>query len=171
MAADEQIVKGVESDEERRRLQALLEAERQAAAAREAAAAAEAQHRQAQKLLERESRPYPLRLTEQRCTGCHGLEELAHSRHGWLGWWVTVLRMEILHGARIGPGERAPIVAHLARSQPATPPRQAAEWVVAALAAGGFAWFVVRWIGRAAGRRVTPENAGEPRRHGERSNA
>jgi mono/diheme cytochrome c family protein len=127
-----------------------LEQERQREAERERERLAkEAQARQAREAA-LAARPLGQRLVEARCGACHPADRSYFATRGrtTLGWWVTVLRMEVLHGARIGPGERAPIVAHLASSQPATPAREATEWLLAALVAAGFAGLVLRWSRR-----------------------
>jgi hypothetical protein len=77
------------------------------------------------------ARPLGVRLVERRCTACHAPDTLARSRHGWLGWWNVLLRMEWLNGATVGPGERSIIVAHLADVQRASAARVALEWVAA----------------------------------------
>ncbi|MFN3566828.1 MAG: hypothetical protein ACK4V1_12695, partial [Burkholderiaceae bacterium] len=62
--------------------------------------------------------------------------------------WATVLRMEVFNGARIEAGECGPIVAHLSTLHPATAARQAIEWLLAALAAAGVGWLVLRLLQR-----------------------
>jgi hypothetical protein len=136
------------SPAERARELQRLEQERQREAERERERLAqEAQARQAREAA-LAARPLGVRLVEARCGVCHPADYFASRGRTTLGWWVTVLRMEALNGARIEPGERAPIVDHLARSHPATPARQAAEWLLAALVAAGFAGLVLRWSRR-----------------------
>jgi hypothetical protein len=94
------------------------------------------------------ARPLGVRLVETRCGVCHPADYFVSRGRTTLGWWITVLRMEALNGARIETGEHTPIVAHLASSYPATPARQATEWLIAALFAAGFAWIVLKWVRR-----------------------
>jgi mono/diheme cytochrome c family protein len=135
---------------ERARELQRLEQERQREAERERERLAqEAQARQAREAA-LAARPLGLRLVEARCGACHPSDRFYFAPRGrtTLGWWLTVLRMEALNGARIEPGERAPIVDHLARSYPATPAQEAAEWLLAALLAAGVGWRVVGRIRR-----------------------
>lgn len=64
--------------------------------------------------------PYPVRLTRNRCTGCHGADNFEQQRHNRIGWELVVLRMQYLNEAKLESGERAVIAAHLAAVLPAT---------------------------------------------------
>ena len=64
--------------------------------------------------------PYPVRLTRNRCTGCHSTGNFEQQRHNRIGWELVVLRMQYLNEAKLESGERAVIAAHLAASFPAT---------------------------------------------------
>lgn len=94
---------------------------------REARAAAARQRLEAQ----RTARPAGERLVEAHCAPCHRLDTLAAHSFGYVGWWVTVLRMQWLNGATFGPGERSLMVKHLARTQPPAPLQARLEWALA----------------------------------------
>lgn len=121
-----------EREREAQRERERLELQAQAQRAREAALAA---------------RPLGVRLVEARCGVCHPADYFDSRGRTYIGWWVTVLRMEVLNGARIDTGERGPIVAHLATAHRATTARQTIEWLQAAVAAVSIGWFV-RWLFR-----------------------
>lgn len=106
------------------------EREQAEALQREREAQAERARREEQARLA--ARPLGVRLVESRCHVCHGADALREHRHGWLGWWAVLLRMELVNGARFEAGERGVIVAHLAAAQPATGLRLAIEWLLAA---------------------------------------
>lgn len=129
----------------------LREAEAQARARAEAERRArEAEQREEDARLARQqlldARPWPVRLTELRCAGCHGEAYHRERAHGTLGWLLVLLRMEWFNGARFEPGERRVIVAHLARDASAA--REAAEFGLLAIGVGALglsAWFLWRW--------------------------
>lgn len=89
-------------------------------------------------------RPLGERLIEARCAPCHDIAHVRAQRHGRIGWWTVVARMQWLNGARFEPGERSAIVTHLARTQRAHWAREALEWVVV-IAALALAVAVFRW--------------------------
>ncbi|MCC7218239.1 MAG: hypothetical protein IT517_15790 [Burkholderiales bacterium] len=120
-----------ERAQEAARQREAREREARAEAAREAAAAAARHAAEAR----RATRPPGERIFEAQCLGCHAEGAIAAHRHGWLGWWVVVLRMEWFNGAHFATGERSAIVAHLAASLPAAAFAVAREWTLALLAA------------------------------------
>lgn len=109
----------------RARLAELIAAER----ARAEEAARRARDEAARVAAERAALPRAERLIEARCRSCHDRAQIDAARLGSLGWSLTVLRMDLLNGARLAPGERAEIVRHLAARNPE---RTRLEWAVAA---------------------------------------
>ena|SRR3989338_3596305 len=108
----------VRSEKERSRLKAIFEADKKVEAEqlrREAEADA---RRLAEKMAAWEALPYPVRLTETRCTGCHIAANYTKQRHNRIGWELVVLRMQYLNGVRLGEGERSIIAAHLTQNYP-----------------------------------------------------
>jgi hypothetical protein len=77
---------------------------------------------------ELDARPRVVRLTEARCTRCHGVELYSAQRHTWIGWQWVVLRMQWLNDAVLEPGERVQIVDHLAGNYPAAGAGAWTEW-------------------------------------------
>jgi mono/diheme cytochrome c family protein len=136
------------SHAERARETRHLEQEREREAQRERdRLEQEAQARQA-RATALATRPLGERLVEARCGACHPADYFESRGRGRLGWWVTVLRMEVFNGARIEAGERRPIVAHLAESHPALAAGQTIESLLAALAALGAGWLFLRLFRR-----------------------
>jgi len=130
-----------------------IEADLAEARRREAEAAAQEVARRAaedaRRAEQERRRPAGERLLEARCTACHTLAALDGAAHGWLGWRWTVERMRCWHGARLVRGEAAVIAGWLARTRPATPLRQVAEWTLTAAAVAsvigpGLSWFMRR---------------------------
>jgi hypothetical protein len=96
---------------------------------------------------ELDARPRVVRLTEARCTRCHGVEPYSAQRHTWIGWQWVVLRMQWLNDAVLEPGERAQIVDHLAGTYPAAGAGAWTEWGTAvALALLALALPVARFL-------------------------
>ncbi len=145
----------IHSAAERARVQAEIDAARQREAeaeARREREAAEARRRAAEAEALADV-PAGRRLITHHCTGCHGPETFAATRHGWLGWRLTVARMRWLHRAPLPPGAAAPITAYLVETQPAAPARVALEF---GLAAAPLALPVVWWLRRRRSSRVRP---------------
>ncbi len=104
---------------ERERIQARIAAEVEAERRREAERA-ESEGRAREAAAAREAaRPYPERLTTQRCTACHPDTRYTAEAHTPLGWRLVVERMVRLNGAQIPRGERPVIAAYLAEAHPA----------------------------------------------------
>lgn len=138
----------IRNEAQREALQQQFELERQAEAAREAARIAELERRLAEAAAREAARPWPERLTEQRCTLCHPATHFSAQQHTWLGWTLVVKRMVHLNKAPIPPEEHAVIVGYLLAAYPpaaadtliecGTPPL-----LLAILAGAGY--FALRW--------------------------
>lgn len=102
-AMDARLAQERQREQERERIEAEAEAQR-VAAEREAW----------------EALPYPVRLTQTRCTLCHVAQNYESQRHNRLGWEIVILRMQVLNDAPLGPGERSVIAAQLAQAYPAS---------------------------------------------------
>lgn len=133
----------VRDERERQRLQAQFAAEaeaerilRDAEDAARARAEAEAQAREA-------ARPYPERLTAQRCTLCHPADNFTTKHHTLLYWRLVVARMVWLNQAPIALEEQSVIASHLAATYPARGEEIVTEYGLPAAALallGGIAW-------------------------------
>lgn len=92
-----------------------------------------------------DARPYPLRITEQRCTACHIANFYMQQRHTWIGWSVVTLRMKYLNGAsHISEAERETIVAYLTALRSAESGEALQEYAAVAAVGGPLA---AVWIG------------------------
>ncbi|GIX28692.1 MAG: hypothetical protein KatS3mg123_2573 [Burkholderiales bacterium] len=92
-----------------------------------------------------DARPYPQRLTEERCGRCHSVERYARTPRTRLGWEWTVARMQLVNGAVLAPDERPVIVRYLSETYGAPPARAAAEWAaIALIAALPAVWWLLR---------------------------
>ncbi|HSP00374.1 MAG TPA: hypothetical protein VLN90_02810 [Thioalkalivibrio sp.] len=100
------------SEEEREAVRQRIEAEREAARSRREREAA------TREVQVEDPRPFPERLTEQRCMGCHGRDLYVARGYTRLSAELTVLRMQWLHGAHIEAGERSLISTYLAQQHP-----------------------------------------------------
>lgn len=142
--ADYQAPGAVRSERERQRLQAEFARQREQeeqrarieADTRERLAAAEAARLAA--------RPYPLRLTESRCTVCHAATHFQQQAHTWPGWLAVVLRMKYFNHASLESVEIPAIVGHLAATYPAAGIDAAFELAVAPSVLGA-AMLPLRW--------------------------
>lgn len=143
-------------DRKAREAQLRRIADDQAAEARHAAAAAAAAERQARERQQAEAaRPWPERLTEQRCTSCHSAANYTRRAHTVLGWWVVALRMREINGAQAGLAELAVIVPFLAEKHPAGGLAAGLEWSLLPLSA--VCLWAATWLGRRLWqRRTTP---------------
>jgi len=144
-------------EHERARIRDEIEQEARAEAARAAQLAEEEERRAAAERARLEARPYSVKLTERRCTLCHGADNYTAIGHTWLGWQTVVLRMQYLNNCPLEPGEPSVIVAHLSEAYPASTADALVEWGAGVLtlmfpivsAAGLRAW---RRHGRSAAR-------------------
>jgi hypothetical protein len=145
-------VGSVRDERERQRLQvqfaAEAEAERRRLAEEEAVLArarAEVEAREA-------ARPFPERLTKQKCTLCHPADNYTTKHHTWLTWRLVVARMVWLNEAPIAMDEQSVITGHLAAAYPARGEEIVTEYglpVAALVLLGGIAWRGRRfWKGR-----------------------
>ncbi len=141
----------VRNEQERQRFHAQFAAEAEAerrrideAEAARARAEAEAQAREA-------ARPYPERLTRQKCTLCHPSDNYTTKHHTWFTWRLVVARMVWLNEAPIAMDEQSVIVGHLAAAYPARGEEIVTEYGLPAAALvllGGIAWIGRRfWKG------------------------
>jgi hypothetical protein len=131
-ASEYEVRKALPAKGERGSVQSEIEAEERMLRRREA----ERLEREQAQAREREAvlaaRPYPVRLIEARCNGCHRGEDYGGKRYGWLGWHSVILRMQLLNGAQLGPRERGVIARHLSEEQPAAASWLIVEWAIAA---------------------------------------
>lgn len=165
LSGDEYLSGGAIQNAAERRVQALIDAERQREAERadalERERAEEAARLRVQRDAEAAIRPEGAVLAERHCGSCHALEMLQSARHTGLGWSLTIVRMRWLNGAPIPPEDAARIRAHLARTQPAGPARALMEYsLTALLALLPAAWALRRWLRRSS---ATDRIPGEPR--------
>ncbi len=121
----------VSSEDERRRLRAEFERQRRIEAERQRELHEEARRHAEARRAALAARPYPLRLTEARCTDCHPETVYLQSSHTALGWALVGARMKWLNGAGLAPEEVAVIATHLAENRPASGARTALEYGLA----------------------------------------
>lgn len=145
------------SQKEQARLKAQIEEEARREAERERREAEEEARRIAAERARLEARPWPVRLTERRCTLCHNADNYTQNRHTWAGWQAVVLRMQYLNHCPLEAGERDVIVAHLSEKHPAPLGEALLEWGAGLMAllmpaAGGTAIWALRRRRRKAAR-------------------
>jgi hypothetical protein len=132
-----------------------IERERVDEARREAQRLAEEARAAEERRRVESQRPWPERLTEQRCTLCHAATNYTANAHSWIGWWAVMLRMKYMNAAPLGWEEMPPIVAHLSEQHPAGTTDAVLEWAAfaggllapVALTAGAI-WHWRRRVGR-----------------------
>lgn len=110
-----------------------IEIDKSAEARREAEEALAAERAEADRRRAEEARPWPVRLTEQRCTVCHPAINYTRNAHALPGWWAVGLRMKYANKAPVDLDELRIIVPHLAEAHPATGFDHWIEWMLAAL--------------------------------------
>lgn len=115
------------SEEEREMVRQRIEAEQEAARLRRELEAAIGE------VQAEDPRPFPERLTEQRCIGCHGRDLYEARGYTRLSAELTVLRMQWLHSAPIEAGERSLIATHLAQQHPQTAQRSQGLLLITAM--------------------------------------
>ncbi|AGA32631.1 hypothetical protein TVNIR_0944 [Thioalkalivibrio nitratireducens DSM 14787] len=115
------------TDEERERRQEAVQRQIEEARRRAEEQARQEAEARRQREAELAARPYPVRLTEARCLGCHRMDDLLERPRTRLGWELVALRMQRFNGAHLEPGDRAVIAAHLARTYPAPIYRRVVE--------------------------------------------
>lgn len=135
----------VRSEREREALQAAFERQRRAEAAREQRVQEQESRRLAEEQARREARPYPVKLTEARCTLCHAAQNYEYSAHAWPGWAVVVLRMRLFNLAPLDWTEMWVISRHLSQTYPADTALALLEWgafaTLPTLVAGSLLWY------------------------------
>lgn len=115
-----EIKKSVRSATERKRLEIEFQAAQQAEAELARQEAAQETRRLATEMAAREALPFPVRLTQARCTTCHSEDNYIQQRHNRIAWELVILRMQVLNGAELDGGERGIIADHLAQIRSAT---------------------------------------------------
>lgn len=142
--------------------QRQLEEERAAGLAEQQRLAQEAARLAEEERRRRAAMPLGARLVGERCTLCHPPEVVAAVRHAWPGWAFTVARMRYWHGAPLAAGELAPVIGHLARTQPADRVSTVGEYALSFGLVLVLALPVV-WRGRRRRGRGASTGAGHPR--------
>ena len=140
------IQEGLSEEEREARREAIREAREQAEKRRREQEEAERAARDEAERA-RSARPYPVRLTEQRCMSCHDAGDFDRETRSWPNWAFTVWRMRLGYGARLDSGEWRVITGHLAETHGVSTPRAAATWTGLALIPTGLAalfWFLIR---------------------------
>ena len=133
-----------------------IEIDKAAEARREAEEAQTARRAKEERRRAEEARPWPVRLTEQRCTLCHPATNYTRNAHALPGWWAVGLRMKYTNNAPLDWDELRIIVPHLAETHPATGIDHWVEWVLAyllltsPLTAATTAYVARRWLQRRA---------------------
>lgn len=75
------------------------------------------------------ARPAGERLVDARCAACHSVDTYQQANLGWLGWHVTVWRMDLINGADVARGEHGVIADWLQAQHPPRGARATLEWV------------------------------------------
>lgn len=134
------------------RFQRQIEIDKLAEARREAEEAKTAQHAEEERRRAEAARPWPVRLTEQRCTLCHPAINYTRNAHALPGWWAVALRMKYANKAPVDWNELQVIVPHLAEAHPAEGIDDWIEWALALLLFASPALIAV--TGHVAGRLI-----------------
>jgi hypothetical protein len=119
--------KTVRSAAERKRLASEFLAAQQAEAEMARQEAAREVLRLAAEKAAWDALPYPVRLTQTRCTSCHSEDNYLEQRHNRVGWELVILRMQYLNDAELQDGEGGVIASHLAANYPQTAVEALAE--------------------------------------------
>lgn len=133
------------------RMRRQIEVEREAEARRAAERDDALRQAEAGRLRAEAARPWPERLTEQRCTSCHAARNYLEAAHTAPFWWGVALRMKWVNGAPVGWDELAVIVPQLHAQRPAGGMRAVIEWasiaalLVAPAAVYGVQYRLRRW--------------------------
>lgn len=118
----------IQSEAERARVRALIEAARVREAARQQQREVEAQERAREREAAEARRPPGERQLIAYCTACHTLEPVLAVGHSWPGWRLTVDRMRWWNGADVPAAAAAEIVDHLFAVRPAGTLRTVVEY-------------------------------------------
>jgi hypothetical protein len=127
----------VRSERERARLQREFEQRQAEEEERSRQAAAEAARRLAEEEARRAARPWPVRLTEARCTLCHAAANYEGAAHALPGWIAVLLRMRYFNLAPLDWEETWVIGRHLSETRPADGLTELLEWSAAAALLAG----------------------------------
>lgn len=149
---------GAASAREQAQVARRIEVERKYEAERARQKAASAAKQVAAERARLDARPYPVRITELRCTRCHVADYYLARRYTWLGWSLVTLRMKYLNGAAdISEAQLVEIVAYLPTVLAAQQSDAAQEYFVAVAAL--CTPFAVVWgalgLRRRSGRKIT----------------
>jgi hypothetical protein len=129
----------VRSQRESARLKQEFEQRRAEEAAKARQAEAESARRLAEEAARRAARPWPVRLTEARCTLCHAAANYEATSHALPGWIAVILRMRYFNLAPLDWEEAWTISRHLSETRPADALIALFEWSAAgAMIAGPF---------------------------------
>lgn len=134
-ASDYQVNEFLRSAAEREQVRRVIEAEIEAEQARSERIAADERDAGERIAAERAARPRAIRLIEERCSRCHGDQNITDVEAGWLGWQWIILRMQWINGATLLPGERDVLATHFANAGRAGSVRVFAEYAGAGLMA------------------------------------
>lgn len=140
--------RSVKTERERKQLQEHFEAERQQELLRHK----EEQIRERLRLVDEQARlaarPWPVRLTEAKCSKCHTDQNYQRAAHALPGWWSVVLRMRYFNQAELSWSDMTTIVQHLSETYPANSNTALMEWGMLMLslflAAIGGTWAIRR---------------------------
>ncbi len=116
--AEYQLPSSVRTEQERKRLEAEFSTDKLKEAQLQRLEEVQAAQKQAADKAAWDALPYPVKLTQTRCTSCHVAKTFESQRHNRVGWELLILRMQYLNAAPLGPGERSLIAAHLAEAYP-----------------------------------------------------
>ena len=154
--AEYELESSLRSERERKQLRIELEKDQAKELEMRRAEAERESRRIAEERAAWEALPYPVRLTRTRCAACHATGNYEQQRHNRIGWELVILRMQYLNDAKLGPGERTTIAAHLAAAYPATGTKavqEALEQLAVVLGPAGMTLGGRRLRGRLAQRR------------------
>lgn len=118
----------VRSQGESARLRQEFERRRAEEEAKGRQAEAESARRIAEEQARRAARPWPVRLTEARCTLCHAATNYEETRHALPGWMAVLLRMRYFNLAPLDWEETWIIGRHLSETRPADAATALMEW-------------------------------------------
>jgi hypothetical protein len=127
-----QLKEAVRSPQESERLQKEFMLQRIEEASKASHAEADLARRYAEEEARRAARPWPVRLTETRCTQCHADEHYRAVAHALPGWIAVALRMRFFNMAPLDWAEIWIISRHLAERQRADGVTVLLEWSAAA---------------------------------------
>lgn len=121
------VLKDRQSQEKYRR---QIEIDQAAERRRAAELALDAQRADAERRRAEAARPWPVRLTEQRCTLCHPATHYTRNGHALPGWWAVGLRMKYANEAPVSWEELQLIVTHLSELHPTSDADTRVEWLL-----------------------------------------